>query len=317
MESGANLIVLTVVGMLLIIAGWSILLLPLSLANYAAHSWRSASIIAMLVIGFCLLVAFGIWERFFARKQFLPFHYLVDRTVVGACLSAMTLFMSFYCWDIYFSSFLQVVYNLSVSDSGYIYSIYSLGSCFWSIVVGLLIPLTGRFKWLACCAVPLQILGTGLMIYFRQPGQPIGYTIMCQIFIAFSGGTLVITDEIAIMAAVGPENVAVALALISLFTSIGGAIGTSIAGAIWTNTLPSELEKHLPDNLKGQAADIYADITVQLGYPMGSPARQAIITAYGETQRYLCIAATVVLVLQMVWVLIWRDIAVKDFRKPK
>lgn len=246
--------------MVLIIAGWSLLLLPLSLANYAAHSWRSGSIIAMLVVGFCLLIAFGIHERFFAKKQFLPFHYLIDRTVIGSCLCAATLFMSFYCWDIYFSSFLQVVYNLNVSDSGYVYSIYSLGSCFWSVVVGLLIPLSGRFKWLACCAVPLQILGTGLMIYFRQPHQPLGYVIMCQIFIAFSGGTLVITQEIAIMAAVGPENVAVALALQSLFTAIGGSIGTSIAGAIWTNTLPNELEKYLPADLKSQAADIYADI---------------------------------------------------------
>ena len=303
--------------MLLIIGGWSLLLLPLSLAAYASHSWKSPDIIAMLVVGFCLLIAFGIHERFFAKKQFLPFHFLVDRTVVGSCLCAGTLFISFYCWDIYFSSFLQVVYDLNVSDSGYIYSIYSLGSCFWGIVVGFLIPLTGRFKWLAICAVPLQMLGTGLMIYFREPDKPLGFVIMCQIFIAFSGGTLVITEQVAIMAAVGPENVAVALALESLFTSVGGAVGTSIAGAIWTNTLPRELEKHLPDHLKDQAADIYADITVQLGYPMGSPAREAIIKAYAETQRYMCIAATAVLALLMVWVLMWRDISVKEFRKPK
>ena len=50
---------------------------------------------------------------------------------------------------------------------------------------------------------------------------------------------------------------------------------------------------------------------------MGSPAREAIIKAYGETQGSLCIAATAVLALQMVWVLMWRDIPVKDFRKPK
>ena len=303
--------------MILLIAGWALLLLPLSLANYAALQWRSPSIIAMLVIGFCSLIAFGIHERFFARKPFLPFHYLLDRTVIGSCMCAATLFVSFYCWDLYFQSFLQVVYNLSITDAGYVYRIYSLGSCFWGIVVGFLIPATGRFKWLACCAVPVQILGTGLMIYFRQAHSPLGYVIMCQIFIAISGGTLVICQEIAIMSVVGPDNIAVALALISLFTAIGGAIGTSISGAIWTNTLPAALERNLPADLKSQAMTIYGDITVQLGYAWGSPAREAIIDAYSETQRYLCIAGTAVLALQIVWVLMWRDISVKDFKKPR
>lgn len=271
----------------------------------------------MLIIGFCCLVAFFIHERFFAKKSFLPFRLLTDRTVIGSCLTAGTLFVSFYCWDLYFSSYLQVVFDLNIRDAGYIYSIYSIGSCFWGLVVGVLIPASGRFKWLALCAVPLQILGTGLMIYFRQPHHSIGYVIMCQIFIAFSGGTLVITQEVAIMAIVGPENIAVALALQSLFTAIGGAIGTSISGAIWTNTLPGQLQKSLPPGLKSQAADIYLDLDKQLGYAWGSPAREGIIDAYAATQRYMCIAATAVLALMIVWVLMWRNIHVNDFKKPR
>lgn len=271
----------------------------------------------MLVIGFCCLVAFFVHERFFARKSFLPFHLLTDRTVIGSCLTAASLFVSFYCWNLYFTSFLQVVFDLSISDAGYVAQIYNIGSCFWSIVVGLLIPATGRFKWLAICAVPLQILGTGLMIYFRQPGQPLGYVIMCQIFIAFSGGTIVVTQQIAIMAAVGPENVAVGLALQSLFTSIGGGIGASVAGAIWTNTLPGELRRYLPDNLQGQINEIYGDLATQLTYPVGSPGRDAIVRAYGETQRYMCIAATVVLIVMLFAVFLWRDISVKVSRASR
>ena len=270
----------------------------------------------MLLVGICSLVAFGIYERFFARKSFLPFRYLHDRTVIGSCLLAGTLFVSFYCWDAQFSSFLQVVYDLSLQDAGYVANIYSIGSCFWGLVIGVLIPLTGRIKWLALCAVPLQILGTGLMIYFRQPGQKLGYMIMCQVFIAFSGGTIVVTQEIAIMAAVGSENVAVALALQALFTAIGQAIGGSISGAIWTNTLPTELEKYLPDDLKPKALEIYESLDTQLEYAWGSPGREAIIKAYGATQRYMCIAATAVLTLAMVWVLVWRDLRVRDFKKP-
>lgn len=302
--------------MILLCAGWALLLLPLSLATYQTAKWRSASIIAMLVVGFCCLVGFGIHERFFAKKSFLPFRLLLDRTVIGSCLLSGTLWISFYCWDAYFTSYLQVAHNLSISDAGYVANIYNIGSCFFAIVVGFLVKWSGRFKWLALCAVPLQILGTGLMIHFRQPTQGIGYVVMCQIFIAFSGGTLVVTEELAIMAAVGADNVAVALALQALFTAIGGAIGTSISGAIWTNTLPGALQTYLPASAKGQAAEIYASLVTQLSYEWGSPERDGIIQAYAVTQRYMCIAATAVLALAFVWVLLWRDIRVKDFKKP-
>ncbi len=52
-------------------------------------------------------------------------------------------------------------------------------------------------------------------------------------------------------------------------------------------------------------------------YAWGSPAREAIIEAYSHTQGYLYIAGTAVLALQIVWVFMWRDISVKDFKKPR
>jgi hypothetical protein len=62
--------------------------------------------------------------------------------------------------------------------------------------------ITGRFKWLALYfGVPVTILGVALMIKFRQPDHNVGYLVMCQFFIAFSSGTLVICEQIAVMAA--------------------------------------------------------------------------------------------------------------------
>jgi hypothetical protein len=49
--------------MILLIAGWALLLLPLSLANYASAGWGSASIISMLVIGFVCLVGISTSNR--------------------------------------------------------------------------------------------------------------------------------------------------------------------------------------------------------------------------------------------------------------
>ena len=219
---------------------------------------------------------------------------------------------------IVFISFLQVVPNLNVTQTSYISNIYSIGSCFWSLVVGIAIRWSGRFKWLALYfGLPLTILGVALMIHFRQPDVNIGYIIMCQIFIAFAGGTLVICEQMAVMAATTHQYIAVVLAIEGMFASIGGAIGLTVAGAIWQNVFPQRLRRYLPADVNSDWSTIYSDITVQLSYAVGTPERMAIQRAYGDAQRYMLIAGSTVLVIAVGATIVWRDIKVKDFKQVK
>lgn len=220
-------------------------------------------------------------------------------------------------WDVYFTSYLQVVNNQSIQNAGYIANIYTIGSCFWGPIAGLMIRYTGRFKWLGLVAVPISALATGLLIYFRHPGTPVGYIVMTQIFSAFSGGTLVMAEQLAAMSAVPHNEVAVVLALEGLFTSIGGSIGQSISGAIWTNLMPGKLLEYLPAEEKGNASRIYGSLDVQLSYPIGSVARDAIIQAYGYVQRRMLIAGVCFMPLALGCVLLWRNIDVKGKQQTR
>ncbi|KAK3690258.1 major facilitator superfamily domain-containing protein [Podospora appendiculata] len=307
-----------VLGLLLITAGLALFLLSFNLYTFQTLRWKAPMIIAFIVVGGVLIIAFAFYEKYFAPKTFIPYELLMDRTVLGACILSAVLFVSFYIWDSYFSSLLQVVYGLSVTHSSYIVNIYSMGSCFWSFVVGGLIRSSGRFKWLALYfGVPLTTLGVGLMIHFRQPDVNIGYIIMCQIFIALSGGTLVICEQIAVMAATSHQYIAVVLAIESMFSSVGGAIGSTIAAAIWNGVFPVRLAEYLPAESKGEFSTIYASIVTQMSYERGTPTRDAINQAYGDAQKYMLIAATVVQVISFVSVAMWRDIKVKDFKQVK
>ncbi|TPX23301.1 hypothetical protein DIZ76_012629 [Coccidioides immitis] len=306
-----------VIGMILLIAAFALILLPFSISTYQSANWKSPAVISMLVIGGCSLAAFVLWERFGARVCLAPFHLLVDRTVVGACLVTGTVFLSFYCWDVYFLSYLQVVHRQTIQNAGYIGNIYSIGTCVWSLATGAIIRATGRFKYLALAAIPLQMIGVSLMIRFRKPGTDIGFIILCQVLIALSGGTMVICEQIAIMAAVSHGEVAVALALLGLFSSVGSAIGQTIAGAIWTHTIPQYLKMYLPESAKWKAMEIYNSLEEQLSYPMDSPERQAIMSAYEVGQRRMLIVALCVLPLAMVWILMWRDIQLKNVKRAK
>ncbi|KAH8602444.1 major facilitator superfamily domain-containing protein [Bisporella sp. PMI_857] len=310
-----------VAGIILLAGGLVLFLLPFELAGSEDGQWKSAKIICMLVLGIILLALFCINERFWAPKPFLPYHLLLSRTVIGTCLLSATFQVAYYCWGSYFTSYLQVVHQVSISEAGYISSSYDVVAGVFDFFVGYMISRTGRFKWLLMCAAPLMILGMGLMIYFRQPGTHVGYVVMCQVFIALAGGTITICAQVSIMAHAAHENIAALLAFLGLFSYIGGGIGNSVSGAIWTHTLPQALERLLPAN--ETAADptlmdtIYEDLTVQLSYGYGSVERTAIVDSYAIAQKRMLIAGTAFMALSLLWVALIKNLRVDKVKQTK
>ena len=169
------------VGVILFAGGMVVFLLPFTLAVRAPNGWATGYIIAMIIVGFLLLVSFAVYEIWFAPVPFLDYHILSDRTVLGACLLNMTYQVSYYCYASYLPSFLQVVYELSVAEAGYVGNTFSVVSFVFLFVAGWLIRWTGRFKWILWICVPLYMFGLGLMIHFRTPGGNIGYIVMCEV----------------------------------------------------------------------------------------------------------------------------------------
>ncbi|OTA54821.1 MFS general substrate transporter [Hypoxylon sp. EC38] len=301
-----------VIGMMLIVAGFSLVILPLSLATYQADKWRSASIITMIITGCCSLIAFGVWEKYFTRVTLVSFHLLMDRTVMGVCIMSGVFFLAARCWGPYFQSHLQVVFGLSIKNAGWIGSIFYLGACSWSFVVGYLIRVTNRYKWLALIAAPVVVMSAGLMIKYRMPGTPLELVVICQVLETIGASTLFVAGKIAIMAAAEHANVAMVLALLALFAAVGDTIGLGVSGGIWTNSMPDLLQKYLPPDLEDQRTKIFGSLVVQLSYKWGTPGRLAIMNAYGEGMQRMCIAACAVLTLTIPCALAWKNLNIRD-----
>lgn len=298
------------VGCILLMAAFVLILLPFQLTSYGRAEYKSATFIVMVVIGFLLLPAFAVWEKFFARVHFIRWELFNDRTVSGACALAAILYFSFYCWDLYYYSFVMLVYNLSTSMGGYMSQIYNVGSCFWGVVFGIWVRYIKTFKYTCLFfGLPLMFLGAGLMIHFRGNDGNIGFIVMCQIFIAFAGGTLVIGEDMAVMSACSDvEGIPMALSLIYLFSSVGGAIGYAVAASIYTHVFPKALLRALPESAKADYETIYlGGYLTQQTYPMGSDIRNAITYAWGQSQRDGAIAATCILVLGIPAIAVWKN----------
>ena len=106
-----------VAGIILLSDGLALFLLPSSLYSYQSDSWQSPMIVCMIISGGLLLIAFALYEIYVTPKTFVPYQLLTDRTVLGANILAASLFIEFYLWDSYFSSFLQVVNGLTISEA--------------------------------------------------------------------------------------------------------------------------------------------------------------------------------------------------------
>ena len=305
-------------GLLLIISGLALFLLPFSIYSYQHQQWRSPMILGFLFAGVGFIIAFGVYEKFGAPKTFIPFSLLTDRTVLGSCIASGALFVSFNVWENFYPSFLQVVTGVTMAQSGYIISIFSIGSCFFSFVVGALVRWTGRFKWIAVYfGVPATVVGVVMLVFFRFATTPVALIIVAQIIIACAGGAMVICDQMALMATVPHEYLAVGLALENMFANIGGGIGSTIASALWTGVFPKALAKYLPDLTAQEIHAIYEDLSVQLSHPKGSPIRTGIEKAYSDAEMYMAIAAASVLIIPMVSVLVWRNVRVKEIQDAR
>lgn len=78
---------LDIMGLVLLSAAISLILIPITLAASAKHGWHNASIIAMVVIGCVCFVVFTLWETNskLAPQPFLSPRLFTNRTVLAGC----------------------------------------------------------------------------------------------------------------------------------------------------------------------------------------------------------------------------------------
>ena len=78
---------LDAMGLLLLSAALSLILIPLNLAATAKSTWKNPSLVAMLVIGCLCAVFYPFWEtnKRLAPKPFLSLRLLKNRTVLAGC----------------------------------------------------------------------------------------------------------------------------------------------------------------------------------------------------------------------------------------
>jgi len=100
------------IGLLIIAAIFSFILVPLTLAGGNGSQWSTPNIIVPLVIGVVICIpAFVVWEMKFARHPVMPFRILRDRQVIAALSVALLLNTAWYTQGDYLYLTLRVAFD--------------------------------------------------------------------------------------------------------------------------------------------------------------------------------------------------------------
>ncbi|GAA6006225.1 uncharacterized protein JCM10292_000027 [Rhodotorula paludigena] len=279
---------LDTVGLILMGFGWSLILLPFSLAPQAKGGWNNPSMIAMLVVGALCLLCFPLYEWKVARYPSAPNRLLRNRTFVTAVIIDFIYMLAGYLQLLYIASYCFIVTDITPRNWNYFNNVLNMGQvdslCGFGVIAGLLMRYTHRYKFVQIAGISVRIIGYGLLVD-KAGSRNLARLVMSQ-FLAGAGSAFsVIGSQVGSQASVPHQDVALAISLLSLWSSIGAAIGNSIASQVWQNNMPGNLRQYIPTGLANdtQIAGFFADITSIKAYDFNSDVRQGAIKAYEET----------------------------------
>ncbi|CAG8908557.1 unnamed protein product [Penicillium egyptiacum] len=243
-------------GALLALGGTSVLLLGLTWGG-GEYEWNSAHVIATLVAGFAISVAFVAWQWKGASTPLVPMHIFQGRIVNGACLTMFINGWNFLVQVYYIPTFYQLVFGYSTVKAAAMLLPITLMQSMNPLLIGCVAVLTpfaaisstasglvvhwvGRYRECILFGWIIWAIGLGLFSTLDQHsglGKQIGYGILTGVGV---GNTLQ-PSLIAVQAGVERRDMAVITSFRNFVRNLGGTLGLAIAGTIINNIVSSSI----------------------------------------------------------------------------
>ncbi|KAH7256112.1 major facilitator superfamily domain-containing protein [Fusarium tricinctum] len=212
--------------------------------------WNHPLVFVSASLSIVAAISFSFVETRWAKEPIIPMHLLLDRSVLAACmmncLITMTLFMATFYVPIFFQ-----VNGLSTSASGLRLLPQSIGTSVSSLTCGFIVKRTGKYRTLSLVVIASSALGfIGLSTMTVDTS-----TILILIYILLVGvgyGGMLSISVIATVAAVSPDEQAVATSAIYAFRSTGSTVGVTVASVVYQNLLQHGLHQRF-DTERGSA----------------------------------------------------------------
>ena len=231
--------------------------LLIGLTNKQTADWATPEVGGLIGIGLLLGAVFAFIESR-AKEPIIPLDMFRNRIYTSAIVSTFLISFGFFGAIVFLPRWFQVVAGSSARDSGLQILPLMAGLIISSIVAGILVSRTGRYKLIVMAGLAVMTIGLFLMSQLHANTElPI---IWLWMFVAGLGiGPTLSVFTIVVQNAVPFRQLGVATSNLTFFRQIGGSVGLAITGTVFGSRFIEEVPVQLSAaGLPQQAVDQFA-----------------------------------------------------------
>jgi EmrB/QacA subfamily drug resistance transporter len=248
----------------------------------AEHGWDSV-VTWMFGIGMLAAALLFVLVESKAKDPIIPLSLFKNRTFANATLIGLTLGLGMFSAIGFVPTFLQMSSGTSAAASGLLMIPMMVGLIGTSIVSGIAITKTGKYKL-------FPILGTlitaAAMIAFTTLSADTPIWLIC-VFLFFFGAGLGLIMQVVVLVSqnsVSPSMIGTATSTNNYFREVGASLGVAVFGTIFTTRLTANLTEVFTSAgaSPGDAANATSTLDPQTLATLPDAVRDGIVTAYAD-----------------------------------
>src|SRR5688572_9836746 len=221
----------------------AIALLLIGLTNKQFGEWTDPTVGGFILAGLLGSVLFVLAEAR-AKEPIVPLDLFRNRTYSSSMVSTFFASFAFFGAIVFLPRWFQFVHEFSPTDSGLAALPLMVGLIFSSIVSGLIVSRTGRYKWLLVGAIAVMGLATALMTQLTADTELL--IVWLWMFLAGLGvGPTFSVFTIVVQNAVPFSQLGVATSNLTFFRQIGGTVALAIVGTIFGSSFLEQVGPQL------------------------------------------------------------------------
>jgi EmrB/QacA subfamily drug resistance transporter len=220
--------------------------------THQLYEWTEATVGGFVLIGLIGTVLFIIAESR-AKEPIVPLDLWKGRTYSATMVSVFFAAFAFFGAIVFLPRWFQVVEGFSPTNSGLAALPLMVGLIFSSILSGLIVARTGKYKWLIVGSTILMGFAVLLMTQLTKD-TPVAIVWLWMFIAGLGVGPTFSVPTIVIQNAVPFRQLGVATSNLTFFRQIGGTIALAFVGTIFAtsfgdNIIPQFVSAGVPPNV--------------------------------------------------------------------
>ncbi len=222
-----------------------VVFLLLGLTNKQSADWATFEVGGFLLIAALVTPVFLFIESR-AAEPIVPLDLFKIRNYAVTILATFLASIGFFGLVIFLPRWFQFVRGVSPTQSGLEILPLLVGVILSSIVAGILVSKSGRYKWIVSASLALMTVGI-LLFTFLNATTDLTMLWLWMLLAGLGVGPTLSVFTIVIQSSVPFSRLGVATGNLTFFRQIGGSVGLAVVGTLFAESFSSRLQPSLID----------------------------------------------------------------------